>query len=414
MRRYLIRGYRLLLFVLACLPAVSVISDAQITSSGYTSVLESGYVVEYPDTVIRDNIYIFCNENGNLSASFHETAGDLIFEWSVYDTIIDGFDTPFKTEQGVESSVDNLESGGYRVRITGGNGPDTLFRAWVFVNRPSAEINEDLINHTCGVLDMSATVDIDTFTYHSPVTGEMLALPGDYDIFWSADPFVPTPNRLDIRVWNPPPVVTEYTFLVNYYLCEASYMITEDPVTTRAEFKIDPSEGEAPLEVFFDAEASLNAAEYEWFFYYQPDTTDINFPDDYSANPEHTYYIPGMYNVMLRTVSEYFCEDFFLYPEPVSVYPSELEVPNVFTPDGDGYNDIFIVRAVSLRDFHGVILNRNGRKVFEWSDPGEGWDGKIGGDNFASPGVYFYIISGEGWDDVPYEFTGPLYLYRGR
>lgn len=68
----------------------------------------------------------------------------------------------------------------------------------------------------------------------------------------------------------------------------------------------------------------------------------------------------------------------------VNVVESLLDVPNVFTPNGDGKNDIFKVKALSLESFQGVILNRWGRKIYEWNDPSEGWDGRIGG-KYASP-----------------------------
>ncbi len=403
---------RVLLYLLICLPGHLSVLNAQIGSAGYSSVAETGYETEYPDTTLIDNIYIFCNEKGNLSASFDEVSGDLTFEWSLYEHSIPGFGDPFITGQGESSRITDLESGGYQVRIRDRNDLDTLFRAWVFVNRPRA--SAEIARYDCGVLDLEGTIEIDTFFYYDPYTYERDTLPVETDILWSADPEIPVAARPDPRIWDPPPVVTEYTLKVVYYSCEAVYTLTVDPLTTRAEFEINPPEGEAQLEVNFDAGMSQNADEYEWFFYYHPDTTNLELPDGYATDPVYTYEydMPGEYFVMLRTISEV-CDDFYMHPEPIRVYFSELEVPNVFSPDGDGYNDVFTVRAVSLRQFHAVIQNRHGRKVFEWRDPSEGWDGTIDG-NLASPGVYYYIITGEGWDDIEYEFTGPVYLYRGR
>ena len=388
-------------------------SHSQITSSGYSWTGPTGYTIEYPDTVLHDNIYSFCNETGNLTAALAGVQGEFDFEWSLYDPGLPGFGPPFFSSRGASSVLSDLGSGGYRVRISGDNGTDTLFRAWIFVNSPSAYM--EVVRHDCQVIDLAGTVDTDIFAYFDPITGEALSLPADYDFLWSADPFIPVSSaRLDPRIWAPPPVVTDYTLRVNYYSCEAVYTITEDPVTTRAGFEFEPAEGEAPLEVMFDPGNSLNAVEYEWFFDYRPGDMDTGLPDDYSSDPVYIYYIPGQYNVGLRTVSSFLCESEFIHPEPVNVLFSMLEVPNVFTPDGDGFNDIFEVNALSLREFHAVIYNRYGRRIFEWGDPSEGWDGKIEGNNLASPGVYFYIITGIGWDDKEYEFTGPLYLYRGR
>lgn len=404
--------FRIMVLMLGYFQTMSISAIAQITSSGYSSVVASGY--EYPEMTRPDSIYVFCNEKGNLSAFFTgEVSGILKFEWSVYDPAIPGFGAPVKTGEGEDSQISNLESGGYRVRINDENGLDTIFRAWIFVNSPS--VAAVTARHDCFVLDLAGVIEIETYNYWDPFTGNGYSLPDDYDFVWTADPFIPvSATRLDPRIWDPPPVRTDFNLSVLYYSCKASFTITEDPVTTRAEFEIRPMEGEAPLEVQFDASMSSNAVEYEWYLDYQPDGAGIDSPVSHITDPVHVYYIPGEYKVMLRTISPYFCEDTLVHPEPVRVYPSELEVPNVFTPDGDDFNPMFMVRAVSLREYHALIFNRNGMKVFESTDPELGWDGKIGGNNPASPGVYFYVITGLGWDDKKYEFTGPLYLYRGR
>jgi gliding motility-associated-like protein len=383
-------------------------SLAQLVSAGHVAVQETNF----QGFLFNESIYIYSGNGGNLTASFAEVPGELGFEWSVYNPDLPGYENPFKTDQGTISSVTNLSSGGYRVRITNGSSLDTLFRAWVFINNPSATL--EVARHDCTVIDLRGTVNVETYSYFDPRDNSEYKLPADYEYFWSAEPFVPiSSSRLDPRIWNPPPVETKYTLTAVYYSSETSYSVTESPVTTKADFKPDVREGEAPLEVGFNAGESLNASEYHWYFDYKPGELNIpDTPDDNSSNPVHTYYIPGEYYVTLRTVAG-LCDDVFSDPEPVKVYPSELEVPNVFTPNGDGYNDVFLVRAVSLREYHAVIFNRYGKKVHESRDPAIGWDGKSDSGTFT-PGVYFYVITGRGWDDREYEFKGPLYLYRGR
>ena len=69
-----------------------------------------------------------------------------------------------------------------------------------------------------------------------------------------------------------------------------------------------------------------------------------------------------------------------------------FKIPNVFTPNNDGENDLFFITSTGLEDYDLLILNRWGNVVFETSDPKESWDGTING-NPCSEGVYFYKLT---------------------
>jgi gliding motility-associated-like protein len=132
------------------------------------------------------------------------------------------------------------------------------------------------------------------------------------------------------------------------------------------------------------------------------------------ANPFFVFTEVGQQDVVLRVVNRNSgCEDISESLE-VNISESELEVPNVFSPNGDGVNDEFRVAYRSLKKFEMVVFNRWGRKVYESSDPADGWDGTIG-NTLAAPGVYFYYIRGVGYNaDEVYELKGPIHLIRGK
>lgn len=70
------------------------------------------------------------------------------------------------------------------------------------------------------------------------------------------------------------------------------------------------------------------------------------------------------------------------------------ELPNVFTPGGDGYNDLFtpIYPYRYIKDIEIIIFNRWGQIMFESNDPDIEWDGKrMDTGNQVPDGVYFYI-----------------------
>jgi gliding motility-associated-like protein len=70
-----------------------------------------------------------------------------------------------------------------------------------------------------------------------------------------------------------------------------------------------------------------------------------------------------------------------------------ITMPNAFTPNFDGHNDIFRLKYPSLvKTFHMTIFDRWGQKVFETSDAAKGWDGNI--NSVMQPvGNYVYFIS---------------------
>jgi gliding motility-associated-like protein len=71
---------------------------------------------------------------------------------------------------------------------------------------------------------------------------------------------------------------------------------------------------------------------------------------------------------------------------------STLYVPNAFTPNDDGQNDVFKVEGTSIRNFHMIIFNRWGQKVYESTNIERGWDGTLPNESFAQEGVYTYTI----------------------
>ena len=70
---------------------------------------------------------------------------------------------------------------------------------------------------------------------------------------------------------------------------------------------------------------------------------------------------------------------------------SEIWVPNVFTPNGDGTNEIFKPVTTEIQKLTMYIYNRWGEMIFETSDVNGGWDGKLHG-NDVPTGVYFWLI----------------------
>ncbi|MCF8298389.1 MAG: gliding motility-associated C-terminal domain-containing protein [Saprospiraceae bacterium] len=86
----------------------------------------------------------------------------------------------------------------------------------------------------------------------------------------------------------------------------------------------------------------------------------------------------------------------------------EITVPNVFTPNGDGYNDVFTIDGDNITKIEMQIFNRWGQIVFTSNDVELGWDGKTGGVE-CPEGVYYWIINYEGLGNTVEEKTGSLH-----
>jgi len=135
-------------------------------------------------------------------------------------------------------------------------------------------------------------------------------------------------------------------------------------------------------EVFF-TDLSFQAVNWWWDF---GDTTN-----DVSQHPSHVYAGTGYYQVQLTVENTFSCLDSITYTilvkEEVAMY-----IPNSFTPDGDGLNDLFGPMGFELGPYAMIIFDRWGQKVFEGSND-KPWDGKLSdGKSPAPQGVYVYYI----------------------
>lgn len=144
------------------------------------------------------------------------------------------------------------------------------------------------------------------------------------------------------------------------------------------------------------------------------------------VQPSHEIFTAGVYRAVLRAVNEQTgCEDSMLVNVQVdSALLAKTSIPNVFSPNGDGINDVFQIiekakNAKSLKHFEVRIMNRGGALVYEYRGDvrkWEGWNGrKNGKGNLLPVGVYFYVIRAVGWDGTEFagkEYKGILQLYR--
>jgi len=332
------------------------------------------------------------------------------FEWSMYDTVNKVFEAPFFTQAGDSSSeLSNLESGGYQVRITGPD-TDTTFRAWVYRNSPVVEIEKTdsgylkRTKYTCDFLQLNGTIEAEEHVYYDFSTNERLSVPNAMSFEWTSDNDevrIPSPTFFpNPRLGGTLPSVDTWFILT---AVDSFGLVQDDSVFyktihTKAEFEVfyqqdtifgeffEPTESEvkdpeAPLVVRL-RNISENGAEFRWAFVDSAKTgegsTAVTYNEEDSV--EFTYFLPNYYFPKLVSISTENCKDSFPNslqgeaPIEIQVIPSKLDMMNVFTPNNDGINDIFLVDAKSLKEFRITIYNRWGHLVYEHVQTEDNWD----------------------------------------
>ncbi|MCE9537693.1 MAG: gliding motility-associated C-terminal domain-containing protein [Bacteroidetes bacterium] len=86
-------------------------------------------------------------------------------------------------------------------------------------------------------------------------------------------------------------------------------------------------------------------------------------------------------------------------------------VPNVFSPNGDGFNDVLRVRGKGIEEMQFIIFNRWGEKVFETTDVNSGWDGTDNGQPM-NLSVFVYSVKGKYKNGKFFDEKGNVTLMR--
>lgn len=151
--------------------------------------------------------------------------------------------------------------------------------------------------------------------------------------------------------------------------------------------------------------SSPNDVTYNW----QISTNELSCTDCrrpfVTAQSTETFYVTatnqwGCFDVDSVTITVVKCD------------PSMVFVPNTFTPNNDGLNDVLYVRGIGLRKLEYFrVFDRWGQLVYESQNINEGWDGKIN-NRTADIATYVYAVKGECSSGSTVEINGNVTLVR--
>jgi gliding motility-associated-like protein len=110
-------------------------------------------------------------------------------------------------------------------------------------------------------------------------------------------------------------------------------------------------------------------------------------------NPTHTYLDTGIYCASLVIMDMHGCKDTATECLDIEPFPT-LYIPDAFTPNGDGLNDVFTAKGRYIKAFDMYIFDRWGMQLYHTNSIDEGWNGTVnGGSTIAQEDTYVYLIN---------------------
>jgi len=431
----------------------------------------------------EDTLFVFFASNpAKVMAATHSSGDASDFLWKRFNTNTLGFDSLFMHSNTVLSRVgiDSLYDQGVltdaveclRVEVMNGQGLQETYNAWI-VSDTLKDVNLVEYRNTCNQIKLEV-MDLVLPDYHYydlqalPADTNLIAIDNEIGAFrWQASeavniywPNTPLFEGQRVIGYIGSPFEMPYQD-AHYYLTLSNTFGNTVRDTIRdveakavlADFEVkkltpggalvdyNPKEvNEALLQVIFD-NTSKNADHYRWVGFNDSlnilrgrDSILWSSFDEVPAETDIPSYRPGNYPVRLTVSNDYGCRDSSTYYH-IRVDSSQIDsslIPNVFTPDGNGINDIFVLPKadnlsggggprgiVSMKWIEVSVFNRAGELVYRYDgDPEKwkGWRGKVRGSNRdAAEGIYLYVIKGRGYDGVMHEnkqYSGFLYLFR--
>lgn len=241
------------------------------------------------------------------------------------------------------------------------------------IPRPSAHIN----NLPLSQCDPAKVAFSNGSTSALPISYQWLFSNGN-----SSTDFQPT------QVFTPPGIYSATLIVTTHSVCIDTSMyainnITVNP-TPHAGFTFSPQ----PTTIFDPDITFLNTASEDVVYWY------YNFGDGGTStffNEIHTYQDYGDYPVTQIVENQYGCKD--TTNDVVKILPEfRFWIPNTFTPDENGLNDVFMPVAIGVINYDFEIFDRWGERIFKTDNPKEGWNGFYKGKE-SKQDVYVWRIS---------------------
>jgi len=245
----------------------------------------------------------------------------------------------------------------------------------------------------------SSTTQHDAVLVKTDLQGNAGCFSEELNLVTTAQPL--TEANITLTVSDPAITVTNHTPLV--LVADITRNTLCEFITPIARFDTTQSVENCPTRCLnFTDQTKYEPISWRWFFPGAvPDSSN-------EQNPQNICYnASGNYPVTLIATNE-FTSDTIVKNFTIGL-SCPITVPNVFSPNNDGINDVLSIQGLPL-EFNLIIYNRWGYAVFETNNPNELWNGKVMNTGAPVPeGVYFYVLKHSDTGEIQ---NGMISLFR--
>jgi gliding motility-associated-like protein len=352
------------------------VSDASGCSATYTTSVSQPTVLTTTTSVISN---ASCYGSSDGSASTNPAGGTAPYTY--------GWTPGAQNTQ----TASGLAAGSYNVIVTDSKGCTTPSTATITQPTQIALVPSTTMA-SCGVANGTASV--------APSGGT-----GPYTYLWLTTPVqnTQTINNLAGGTYNV--IVTDSKGCTSQ-----SSLSVPSSGPPNAEFANTPDTVNLLDATIFFTDLSLNATTWYWDF------GDPNNPGSSTQqNPMHVYSDTGIYCItLIVTDPGGICRDTAVHCIKVEA-PFTFYIPNAFTPNNDGWNEMFHGDGTYIKSFSLLIFDRWGNKVFESNDIHKAWDGAVQGGHskqLVQEDVFVWKVSIMDFNNKKHNYIGHVSMIK--